>query len=361
MKAFDGMRIALVDPGRLCETTQWKPPLDTYLSRTLQITARNKAFLEQHGLWNMCYTDRVQPCNRAVVTDALGRSAVDLAASDFSGSAQSGESAAYMIETKNFVSGLLKSINGSDGRIDIYEKAKVVGIDDRTADMASTFPVVNLSSKQRIRTRLLVGADGVNSCVRKYAGIGTYGTEYSQFGLVATLCLEDLNCTAYQRFLPTGPIAMLPFPGGFANLVWSLDLGIIQLLKAVPENTFACLVNAAFRLPPHEMLHLYSLVRDGSLESEIAAEVKWRMDVFERSTSGRSNPALLPPRVAAIAPKSRTSFPLRLRMVDSLTTERVALIGDAGHVMHPLAGQGLNMGLEDVQCLADVLKQAVLV
>ncbi|KAJ1906446.1 putative ubiquinone biosynthesis monooxygenase [Coemansia sp. IMI 209127] len=360
MKAFEGMRIALVDPGRLCEAMQWKPPVDTYLSRTLQITARNQAFLERHGLWSKCYTDRVQPCGRAVVTDALGRGVIDLAAADAPGPAQYGANVAYMVETRNFVGGLLRSIECSEGLVDMFERSKVISIDDGAADNMPMLPVVNLSSKQRIRTRLVVGADGVNSCVRKHARIGTYGTEYSQFGVVATLCLEELNHTAYQRFLPTGPIAMLPFPGGFANLVWSLDLDLVQLLKTVPEHIFAYLVNAAFRLPPHEIQHLYDLVQNGAAESEVAAETKWRLEVFERNSAGRSNPELLPPKVAAISPRSRASFPLRMRMVDSLVAERIALIGDAGHVMHPLAGQGLNMGLEDVQCLVGVLEQAIL-
>ncbi|KAJ2385055.1 putative ubiquinone biosynthesis monooxygenase, partial [Coemansia sp. RSA 2559] len=360
MKAFERMRIALVDSGRLCETMQWKPPADTYLPRTLQITASNQAFLERHGLWNRCFTDRVQPCGRAVVTDALGRGVIDLAAADPPEPAQSSSNVAYMVETKNFVSGLLRSIDSSEGLVDMFERSKVLSIDDGTAGTMSMLPVVNLSNKQRIRTRLVVGADGVNSCVRKHARIGTYGTEYTQFGLVATLCLEELNHTAYQRFLPTGPIAMLPFPGGFANLVWSLDLDLVQLLKTMPEHLFTCLVNAAFRLSPHEIQHLYDLVQDGASESEVAAETKWRLEVFERNSSGRSDSELLPPKVAAISPKSRISFPLRMRMVDSIIAERIALIGDAGHVMHPLAGQGLNMGLEDVQCLVGVLEQAIL-
>ncbi|KAJ2049775.1 putative ubiquinone biosynthesis monooxygenase, partial [Coemansia sp. RSA 922] len=167
-----------------------------------------------------------------------------------------------------------------------------------------------------------------------------------------------LNQTAFQRFLPSGPIALLPFPGGFANLVWSLNADLVQLLKTAPEDAFASLVNAAFRLSPPEMEYLYSLARAGATAGEIKAEAKWRLSVHANNHTDAES--CLPPIVAATSPRSRTSFPLHMRVVDRLVAERVALIGDAGHVMHPLAGQGLNMGLEDVRCLAAILEQVVL-
>ncbi|KAI9504185.1 ubiquinone biosynthesis mono0xygenase COQ6 [Coemansia spiralis] len=359
IKAFDGMRVALVDSGKLEDIKQWKPPLDSYLSRTLQITASNKVYLENHGLWSQCYADRMQPYDRAVVTDSLGGGVIDLAAFETVESVQSRSSVAYMIETKNFVSGMLKAIDCATGCVVTFERSRVVEINNNNStSYISRLPIVSLSNNRKLQARLLVGADGASSYVRKCAGIGTYGSEYLQYGLVATLCLEQLNSTAYQRFLPTGPIAMLPFPGGFANLVWSLDSDHTQLLKSAPEGAFASLVNAAFRLSACEMQYLYNIVRDGASESAITAEADWRLEVFARNNPGISSPKLLPPTIAAITPKSRTSFPLRMRMVDSLIANRIALVGDAGHVMHPLAGQGLNMGLEDVQCLADVLKQA---
>ncbi|KAJ1957619.1 putative ubiquinone biosynthesis monooxygenase, partial [Dipsacomyces acuminosporus] len=78
MDALDGARIALVDVGKLSSSLGWEPPSDTYLNRTLQITASNKQYLEAHGAWGMCYADRIQPYNRAVAMDALGGGTIEL-------------------------------------------------------------------------------------------------------------------------------------------------------------------------------------------------------------------------------------------------------------------------------------------
>ncbi|KAI8323957.1 ubiquinone biosynthesis hydrox [Martensiomyces pterosporus] len=351
MEALDGARIALVDPGKLGDTMKWEPPADTYLNRTLQITASNKQYLESLGSWGMCYADRIQPYDRAVVMDAQGGGTIELT------SPSTDTTAAYMVETKNLVSGLLKFVHKHGKGVDVIEKAKVTKIEGRLdSDSGLDWPTVTLSNKRRLQARLLVGTDGANSCVRRYAGIDTYGSSYDQYGLVTTLCLDQLNRTAFQRFLPTGPIAVLPFPGGFANLVWSLTSDHIQLLKLVPEGAFASLVNAAFRLSVAEMEQLYGMIREGASESQIKAETQWRLDVFARNSGDMEHQ--LPPTVVAISPKSRMSFPLRMCIVDRLVGERVALVGDAGHVVHPLAGQGLNMGLEDIQAFASILEQA---
>ncbi|KAJ1947977.1 putative ubiquinone biosynthesis monooxygenase, partial [Linderina pennispora] len=276
-KALEHMRIALLDSGKLTETRSWEPPADTFLNRTLQITASNKLYLEKVGSWSMCNTERVQPYDRVVALDGSGSGRIEL-------NTPSGDvTAAYMIETKNLVSGMLKFIDAQGANIDVVEKAKVASIAHEAGSV--DWPVVTLGNKRRLQARLLVGTDGGNSSVRKFADIGTYGTDYEQYGLIATLCLDQLNRTAYQRFLPEGPVAVLPFPNGFANLVWSLPADLMRALKTVPEDAFALLVNAALRLSPAEMQYLYGLVGSGASEREIMDETKWRLDVFAKSNA----------------------------------------------------------------------------
>ncbi|KAJ2846626.1 putative ubiquinone biosynthesis monooxygenase [Coemansia brasiliensis] len=348
LDAMSHMRIALIDSGKLSDIRKWEPPIDTYLPRTLQITASNQRFLKRLGIWHWCFEDRIQGYSRAVVTDALGKGKIDLDAPN----AYSGDPA-FMIETKNLVSGLLKAIDHNGSCIDVLERSKVVNMASASSTNANPaavkWPTITLSDNRQLQARLVIGADGANSCIRKYANIGTYGAKYAQYGLVATLCLQEPISAAFQRFLPTGPIAMLPFPGGFANLVWSLDADLIQLLKSRISSD---IVNAAFRLSPIEMDRIYDLLRTDASTELITNEIAWRL----QSNANATNDSSAPPLVAAVMAKS--SFPLQLRLVDSLTADRVALIGDAGHVMHPLAGQGLNMGLEDVQCLVQVLEGA---
>ncbi|KAJ1938111.1 putative ubiquinone biosynthesis monooxygenase, partial [Linderina macrospora] len=157
-KALGHMRIALVDSGKLSETRSWEPPADTFLNRTLQITASNKRYLEKVGSWNACHTERVQPYDRVVALDGSGSGKIEL-------NTPSGEvSAAYMIETKNLVSGMLKFIDTQGANIDVFEKAKVTGIARETGPV--DWPVVTLGNKHRLQARLLVGTDGGNSSVR---------------------------------------------------------------------------------------------------------------------------------------------------------------------------------------------------
>lgn len=262
---------------------------------------------------------------------------------------------AYMIENTNTVSALLGRLEELGG-VDIFSSTKVdsinLGTDVEKLDLSS-WPIVSLSNGKSLAARLLVGADGANSPVRTFAGIPSRGFDYSRHGVVATLKLSGPGWggpdhkTAYQRFLPTGPIAMLPMPGNFATLVWSTTPERAAKLKSLSSADFVAMVNAGFRLSTTDLEYLHTL------PSGQTDEVAWR----EKHTP--VNERSLPVRVTDVQTGSVASFPLRMRHADTYTGERVALVGDAAHTIHPLAGQGLNQGQGDAAALVRTISHAV--
>lgn len=170
---------------------------------------------------------------------------------------------------------------------------------------------LQLAGGAALRVRLLVGADGAGSPVRAAAGIGQRTTDYEQTALVCNFrCAKPHLNTAWQWFTDEGVVALLPLPGDHVSLVWSAP-------KA--------LAPALLQLTPAE---------------------------FAQRVSGRSGGVLGELQPAGIV----ATFPLRLIVVDRLIAPRVALVGDAAHVVHPLAGQGLNLGLQDVASLLEVVR-----
>jgi 2-octaprenyl-6-methoxyphenol hydroxylase len=188
-------------------------------------------------------------------------------------------------------------------------------------DAVSTDPTgatVSLADGRTLRAAVVVGADGRSSRVRTAAGIGVQGWAYGQAGVSTTLALERPHGgVAHQHFLPGGPLAILPLVGDAsaehrASLVWTELTSRAQALIAASPEAF---------------------------EAHLARRFG---DMLGR-------PRLIGPRI---------SYPLGLQVADRLSGPRTALIGDAAHVIHPIAGQGLNLGLKDVGALAEVLIDA---
>ncbi|KAH6562770.1 hypothetical protein BASA60_011003 [Batrachochytrium salamandrivorans] len=219
---------------------------------------------------------------------------------------------------------------------------------------------VVLGSGDRFSCQLLIGADGGNSKVREFAGIQSIGWDYDGHGLVATLEIQnDSNCndTAWQRFLPTGPIAILPLSSTKSSMVWSTTPAIAAKLLKLSDEDFVELVNAALHNPALDVeFALNQILPDGSVSSEVdlKSEIEWGRLRGAAVGSGQGSPH----RVVRVQPKSRAAFPLRLRNSTAYTGRRVALIGDAAHTIHPLAGQGLNLGLADAQALSKAIVDA---
>lgn len=271
---------------------------------------------------------------------------------------------ACMTENLNLTRALLKRLN-SLPPISLFEKTSVASIDlglplsfppSSSALDLSSYPHITLSSGRSLAARLLIGADGLKSPVRTFAGIASRGWDYDRHGVVATVKLaaddghsdiDDSQVTAYQRFLPTGPIALLPLPNNYATLVWTTTPQYALQLKALASEDFAAMINAAFRLEMVDIRYMHT-IPNGQV-----SELAWRETVA--SNQSISN-IPVPNRILGVQAGSVASFPLRFRHADTYISSRVALVGDAAHTIHPLAGQGLNMGIGDVAALVEAIE-----
>ncbi len=173
--------------------------------------------------------------------------------------------------------------------------------------------VVHLDNGQALTAELVIAADGRDSALRTMVGIQTAGWEYKQSGLVATVSTEKSHRqTAWQHFLPEGPLAFLPLVNGQCSIVWTLSIARAQHYVNLAEEAF-----------------LQEL--EQALESKLG-------------------------QVLTVGP--RAAFALRFQYAKQYTHERFVLIGDAAHAMHPLAGQGANAGLLDAAAIAELIIKA---
>ncbi|KAM3505767.1 hypothetical protein MY10362_002740 [Beauveria mimosiformis] len=349
------LRVALVEAQDLSKVASFSLPPTQYSNRCSSLTPSSAQFLNEIGAWSHMQRDRIQAFQEMQVWDGVTGARIEF---DWQhrGAGAVGDTLAYMTENLNTTSGLLKRLQELGG-VTVLDKSRVEGItlgeESEDLDLRG-WPVVHLAGGKALAARLLVGADGANSPVRAFAGIEARGWDYNRHGVVATLELEGEGWggahtkTAYQRFLPTGPVAMLPMPGRYATLVWSTTPDNAAVLKALPAQDFLALVNAAFRLPPVDVAYMHTQTSGGQ-----QAELAWRTQ--HTPFDARA----VPQAAVAVQDGSTASFPLKLRHADTYIGERVALVGDAAHTIHPLAGQGLNQGQGDIQSLARAIQYAV--
>ena len=331
-------------------------PKDEFSNRVSSLTPASRAFLEHIGAWQELDHARVQPYQGMQVWDGISGARIEF---DWQAKPPGpDQTIAYMVENANLVSALLKRLDGLGG-LDMIDGSRVANISlGPPAAVApvdgvdlSGWPHVTLPNGRTLAARLLIGADGPNSPVRAFADIPSRGWDYEQHGVVATLRLARAPdaAVAYQRFLPTGTAALLPLPGPHASLVWATTPANAALLKSLPPADFVAMVNAAFRLRVVDLAYMHSI------PSGQADELAWRLPHTPPLASG----AQVPHSVLDVQAGSVASFPLRFRHADAYALDRVALVGDAAHSVHPLAGQGLNMGLGDAAALARNVEYSV--
>ena len=272
--------------------------------RASAIVAACRRLFEVVGVWNQV-ADSAQPILDMVVTDSRLEDATRPIFLTFGGEVEPGEPFAHMVENRLLINALVTRAE-SEG---IELNAVAVSSYDVHGDGTR----VTLSDGRVIDASLLVAADGAKSKLRERAGIATHGWDYDQSGIVVTVGHErDHHGRAEEHFLPAGPFAILPLKGNRSSLVWTESRREAARIIELPDNEFQTELETRFGL------HL--------------GEVK----------------ALDKPR----------AFPLGYFVARSFIAERLALVGDAAHVIHPIAGQGLNMGLKDAAALAEAIVDA---
>ena len=308
--AFAGLALALAlrqGLGRDIPVIVADPALATRPSRdprATAIVAACRRLFEAIGAWGEVAPD-AQPILDMVVTDSKLEDATRPVFLTFAGDVEPGEPFAHMIENRHLIDVLVRRAEA--------EGIELAPVSVTNFDARPNGVDVTLSDGRIVAASLLVAADGARSKLRERAGIVTHGWDYDQSGIVVSVGHErDHQGRAEEHFLPAGPFAILPLKGNRSSLVWTEKRSEAARIVALGADEFHAELEQRFGL------HL--------------GEVK----------------ALDTPR----------AFPLGYFVARSFIGERLALVGDAAHVIHPIAGQGLNMGLKDVAALAEVVVDA---
>ena len=293
------LKIAIIDANE--PKFDWDK--NSYDMRVSAITRASQTLLKNVGAWDKIVEQRISPYQEMFVWDAGAKGELHFDSADM-GEADLG----HIIENRVIVKALHQRLKELP-QIELLCPAKLESIDfkqDKTH--------VVLEDKTELTANLVVAADGSRSWIRQQASIAVKGWDFDQAALVTTVKTEKYHQdTAWQRFLSSGPLAFLPLTEGYSSIVWSTSPDEAKRLTEISEDEFAVELEHAF-------------------ESKLG-------------------------KITSVA--SRAVFPLRLFETLNYVQHRLALVGDAAHTIHPLAGQGVNLGLADVASLMDVVVDAL--
>ena len=291
-----GIRVGLVDRRPL------SVPRD---NRASAIAAGVRRVFEAMGVWHKMLAES-QPISAMRITDSgVGDLSRPLFLS-FEGDVAPGEAFAHMVPNRVMGEVLLEAVTP---HITVIAPAELTGF---TAD--NQLARLTLSDGRVLSAPLVIAADGARSALRDMVGIGVVGHDYGQTGLVTTISHAlPHDGVAYEHFRPAGPFASLPLPGNRSSLVWTETTEKAQGFLKLDQTALAL-----------------------EIENVMGSSL---------GTVTVDEPLM--------------GFPLRLQIARDFIAPRLALIGDAAHVVHPIAGQGLNLGLKDVAALAEVVVDAL--
>ena len=301
--AQNNLSVALIDPSNGRITLSSPPCYDTRVSA---ISDSSQALIEKADVWHRIPKDRLLPYRKMDVWDGLGTSNIQFQAETL------GVPALGCMVENAVLSDALNKKNDSLHKIHAYFGEKVVKFQHQDDLIAIT-----LSSGKKIQSQLMIAADGAHSFVRKEAGFVCREWDYGHNAIVSTIEIDRSHeNTAWQAFGDEGILAFLPLPSVagryFASIVWSVPPKESELLCSLDEAGFCQRLS-------------YALSERFTVLAELS---------------------------------SRQSIPLKQRHATEYVKDRIALVGDAAHTIHPLAGQGANIGFADVKALVDVVSNA---
>jgi 2-octaprenyl-3-methyl-6-methoxy-1,4-benzoquinol hydroxylase len=296
-----GLEVALVESR---EPVRWSA--DAPDLRVYAFAPDNAELLDGLGVWNAVRGARAQAYRRMRVWDASGGGELSFDA-DMLGRDQLG----WIVENNLLVDRLWAALPAAGVRLHCPARVESMEQDDASAEAGGVR--LRLDDGSRLESRLAIAADGADSTLRGLAGLRVATHDYQQRGVVAFVETGKSNeATAWQRFLPGGPLAFLPFTEGRSSIVWTLPDGEATRVLALDDVAFNRELGSAFEARLGEV------------------------------------------RVVS----KRAAFPLKRQLAESGIAGKVLLVGDAAHVVHPLAGQGVNLGLRDVARLRNAIADA---
>lgn len=374
------LSLSLVEP-RPPPPLQTSPlPASKIDARTYALSPSTVSSLAGVGVWDaISGTGRAQPYQGMHVWDALGPGCLS-----FGKEGPGGDTLGHLVEHSTLASALwarLKVHEGA-GRVTLHEGTDTKALSlppspslpswpGTAVTQPGDFARVTLASGANLTTRLVVACDGGHSPSRGWAGIGVSSMDYGQTAVVATVELgegeeEGARGTAWQRFLPLGPVAVLPLWGRYASIVWSTSPSHAAALVAMDGPTFVAALNTVLHSKQSDFVAAAAAaaaaVASGSGMANPCATSGQALGDWAAKVASQMSPSTGSPRTPPTVTHQCSpplTFPLKLSMAQSYTAPRFALVGDAAHVIHPLAGQGLNAGVRDAAALVGALEARV--